>query len=101
VDLVVADTSFISLKTVIPAAEKFMGEDTRVIALIKPQFEAGKNHIGKGGVVKDPKIREQVVRDMTQFFSDRGYEVQGVIPSPVLGPKGNTEYLMSLIFHEL
>lgn len=100
-DLVVADTSFISLKTVIPAAEKFMGEDTRVIALIKPQFEAGKNHIGKGGVVKDPKIREQVVTDLSQFFSDRGYEVQGVIPSPVQGPKGNTEYLISLIFHEL
>lgn len=101
VDLVVADTSFISLKTVIPAAEKFMGEDTRVIALIKPQFEAGRHHIGKGGVVKDPKVREQVVTDMSQFFSDRGYEVQGVIPSPVPGPKGNTEYLMSLIFHEL
>jgi 23S rRNA (cytidine1920-2'-O)/16S rRNA (cytidine1409-2'-O)-methyltransferase len=99
VDLVVADTSFISLKTVIPAAEKFMGEDTRVIALIKPQFEAGKHNIGKGGVVKDPKIREQVVADMSAFFSDRGYEVQGVVPSPVPGPKGNTEFLISLIFH--
>ena len=101
VDLVVADTSFISLKTVIPAAEKFMGENTRVIALIKPQFEAGKQHIGKGGVVKDPEIRKQVVTDISQFFSDRGFEVQGVIPSPVQGPKGNIEYLISLIFHGL
>jgi 23S rRNA (cytidine1920-2'-O)/16S rRNA (cytidine1409-2'-O)-methyltransferase len=99
VDVVVADTSFISLKTVIPAAEKFMGKGTRVIALIKPQFEAGKSNIRKGGVVKDPKIREQVVADISQFFSDRGYEVQGVIPSPVAGPKGNTEFLISLIFH--
>jgi 23S rRNA (cytidine1920-2'-O)/16S rRNA (cytidine1409-2'-O)-methyltransferase len=98
VDLVVADTSFISLKTVIPAAEKFMGDDTRVIALIKPQFEAGKQHIGKGGVVKDLKIKEQVVADISQFFSDRGYGVQGVVPSPVPGPKGNTEFLISLIF---
>jgi 23S rRNA (cytidine1920-2'-O)/16S rRNA (cytidine1409-2'-O)-methyltransferase len=98
VDLVVADTSFISLKTVIPAAEQFMGENTRVIALIKPQFEAGKNHIGKGGVVKDPEIRKQVVTDLSQFFSDRGYSVQGVVPSPVPGPKGNTEFLIYLIF---
>jgi 23S rRNA (cytidine1920-2'-O)/16S rRNA (cytidine1409-2'-O)-methyltransferase len=83
---------------VIPAAEKFMGDDTRVIALIKPQFEAGKQHIGKGGVVKDLKIKEQVVADISQFFSDRGYAVQGVVPSPVPGPKGNTEFLISLIF---
>jgi 23S rRNA (cytidine1920-2'-O)/16S rRNA (cytidine1409-2'-O)-methyltransferase len=75
-----------------------MGEGARVIALIKPQFEAGKNHIGKGGVVKDPEIRKQVVTDLSQFFSDRGYGVQGVIPSPVPGPKGNTEFLIYLIF---
>jgi len=99
VDLVVADTSFISLKTVIPAAEKFMGNGTRVIALIKPQFEAGKQYIGKGGVVKDPKIREKVVADISQFFTDRRYDVEGVVPSPVLGPKGNTEYLISVIFN--
>lgn len=100
VDLVVADTSFISLKTVIPAAEKFMGDGTRVIALIKPQFEAGKEHIGKGGVVKDPDVREQVVADISHFFSERGYAVDPVVPSPILGPKGNTEYLISLIFNQ-
>ena len=60
-DMVVADTSFISLKTVIPSAEKFMGEGTVILALIKPQFEAGKENVGKGGVVKDPDVRKQVV----------------------------------------
>ncbi|MCF8091498.1 MAG: TlyA family RNA methyltransferase [Desulfotignum sp.] len=99
VDLVVADTAFISLKTVIPSAERFMGDGTRVIALIKPQFEAGKQYVGKGGVVRDQKIREKVVADISQFFLDCGYDVQGVVPSPVLGPKGNTEYLISLIFN--
>jgi 23S rRNA (cytidine1920-2'-O)/16S rRNA (cytidine1409-2'-O)-methyltransferase len=98
-DLVVADTSFISLKTVIPAAQKFMGNGSRVIALIKPQFEAGKQYIGKGGVVRDPDIRQKVVTDISQFFTDSGYDVEGVLPSPVLGPKGNTEYLISLIFN--
>jgi len=100
VDMVVADTSFISLKTVIPAAEKFMREKTGVLALIKPQFEAGKENIGKGGVVKDPKIREQVVRDMVCFFKERNYDVNGVVPSPILGPKGNEEFIIFLIFKE-
>ena len=98
VDLVVADTAFISLKTVIPAAEKFMTHGTRVVALIKPQFEAGKQHVGKGGVVRDPEIRRTVVAEVSWFFSDRGYDVQGLVPSPVQGPKGNTEYLIYMIF---
>jgi 23S rRNA (cytidine1920-2'-O)/16S rRNA (cytidine1409-2'-O)-methyltransferase len=98
-DMVVADTSFISLKTVIPAAEKFMGSGSRVIALIKPQFEAGRQYVGKGGVVKDPEIRQKVVADISQFFADKGYGVEDVIPSPVPGPKGNTEYLISLVFN--
>ena len=99
VDMVVADTSFISLKTVIPAAEKFMREDTGVLALIKPQFEAGKENVGKGGVVKDPEIRKKVVQDIQSFFKDRGYALNDVVPSPILGPKGNEEYIISLTFH--
>ncbi len=98
VDIVVADVSFISLKTVIPAAEKFMRKGTQILALIKPQFEAGKENIGKGGVVKDPKMREQVVQDIQSFFKTRGYAVNGVVPSPILGPKGNEEYIISLQF---
>lgn len=100
VDMVVADTSFISLKTVIPAAEKFMREDTGVLALIKPQFEAGKENVGKGGVVKDPEIRKKVVQDIQSFFKERGYAINDVVPSPILGPKGNEEYIMSLTFHK-
>lgn len=99
-DVVVADTSFISLKVVIPAAEKFMRNNTLVLALIKPQFEAGKKYVGKGGVVKDPIVRQRVVEDLKCFFSDRGYKVNDVVPSPILGPKGNEEYIISLNFRE-
>ena len=100
VDIVVADTSFISLKIVIPSAEKFMRHDTNVLALIKPQFEAGKKNVGKGGVVKNSKIREQVIQDLESFFKERGYMVNQVIPSPILGPKGNREYIISLNYKE-
>lgn len=94
VDIVVADTSFISLKIVIPSAEKFMRQGTAVLALIKPQFEAGKENISKGGVVRDEKVRKDVVEDITGFFKNRGYRVNEIIPSPVLGPKGNQEYII-------
>lgn len=96
VDLIVADTSFISLKIVIPSVEKFMKEDTLILALIKPQFEAGKKNIGKGGVVKDEGVREMVIEDIKKFFQERGYRINLVVPSPILGPKGNMEYILSL-----
>ncbi|MBC8439644.1 MAG: TlyA family RNA methyltransferase [Deltaproteobacteria bacterium] len=99
-DIVVADTSFISLKIVIPAAEKFMRDDTRILALIKPQFEAGKQNVGKGGVVKDPEIRKLVFKDLKMFFKERGYLVNQVVPSPISGPKGNKEYIIYLNFKE-
>ncbi|RLC03875.1 MAG: TlyA family rRNA (cytidine-2'-O)-methyltransferase, partial [Deltaproteobacteria bacterium] len=95
VDLVVADTSFISLKTVIPSAQKFMRKETQVLALIKPQFEAGRKNVGKGGVVKDPEIRKKVIQDLTFFFKEKGFKVNQVVPSPILGPKGNKEYIIS------
>ena len=100
VDLVVADTSFISLKIVIPSAQKFMRADTKILALIKPQFEAGKKNVGKGGVVKDPEIRKKVIQDLSLFFQEKGYQVNQVVPSPILGPKGNKEYILSLTFKE-
>lgn len=99
-DAVVADTSFISLKTVIPAAEKFMRNGTDILALIKPQFEAGKEHVGKGGIVKDPEIRNQVKQDITLFFEERGYKVNGTITSPVLGAKGNEEYVIWIVYQK-
>ena len=95
-DIVVADTSFISLKIVIPSAEKFMKNNAKVLALIKPQFEAGRKNVGKGGVVKDSTIREQVIKDLKMFFKERGYKINQVIPSPILGPKGNKEYILFL-----
>jgi len=99
VDLVVIDTSFISLKLVIPAAEKFMRNGTRILALIKPQFEAGRERIGKGGVVKDPEVRQEIVREIQTFFEQRGYGTERIVPSPVPGPKGNREFIISLIYN--
>ncbi|MCG8549121.1 MAG: TlyA family RNA methyltransferase [Desulfobacterales bacterium] len=99
-DAVVADTSFISLKTVIPSAEQFMRHGTDILALIKPQFEAGKENVGKGGIVKDPEIRNLVKQDIIQFFSNRGYKVNGTVTSPVLGAKGNEEYVISLVYQK-
>jgi 23S rRNA (cytidine1920-2'-O)/16S rRNA (cytidine1409-2'-O)-methyltransferase len=100
VDVIVADTSFISLKVVIPSAEKFMRDGTLILALIKPQFEAGKKNIGKGGVIKDPEIRKQVIENLKVFFTDKGYQINQVVPSPISGPKGNKEYIISLTFKE-
>jgi 23S rRNA (cytidine1920-2'-O)/16S rRNA (cytidine1409-2'-O)-methyltransferase len=95
-DLIVIDTSFISLKIVIPSAEKFMKNNARILALIKPQFEAGKDRVGKGGVVRDQKVRDEVVNDIRSFFKKRGYTADNIVPSPILGPKGNKEYIISL-----
>ena len=95
-DIIVADTSFISLKIVIPSAEKFMKHGCIILALIKPQFEAGRNNVGKGGVVKDKTIRHNVINDLKFFFKNREYLVKNVIPSPILGSKGNKEYILYL-----
>lgn len=100
VDLITIDTSFISLKLVVPAADKFMKNGTKVLALIKPQFEAGKERIGKGGVIRDPEIREEIVEEIKYFFKQRGYEIGMVVPSPVPGPKGNREFIIALKYLE-
>ncbi len=96
VDLITVDTSFISLKLVIPAAEKFMKKGTIILALIKPQFEAGRERIGKGGVVRDPALRQEIVDEIKIFFTKRGYDTGKIIPSPITGPKGNIEFIISL-----
>lgn len=96
VDLITIDTSFISLKLVVPAAEKFMRADTLTLALIKPQFEAGKERIGKGGVVRDPAVRDEIVREIELFFRQRGYEISGIIESPIKGQKGNVEFIIAM-----
>ena len=96
IDVVTIDTSFISLKLVIPAALKFMKKGGRILALIKPQFEVGKGKVGKGGVVKDPAVHAEIIETLSQFFIELGLEREAVIPSPIKGPKGNQEFIISL-----
>jgi 23S rRNA (cytidine1920-2'-O)/16S rRNA (cytidine1409-2'-O)-methyltransferase len=97
VDLVTIDVSFISLKIVVPAVLKFIKKEGVIIALIKPQFEVGKTNVGKGGVVRNPELHNQVISDLTDFFSKIGLIRRAFIPSPILGPKGNREFLIHLV----
>ncbi len=96
VDLAVADVSFISLKLVLPQILQFLRPDGLIMALVKPQFEVGKGQVGKGGVVRDPQLQQQVVAEIQKFAQGLGLAAEGVIPSPILGPKGNQEYLLYL-----
>ncbi|RPH51820.1 MAG: TlyA family RNA methyltransferase [Desulfobacteraceae bacterium] len=93
-DFVTIDVSFISLKIVVPSVLKFMKKDGAIIALIKPQFEVGKGRVGKGGVVKDVCLHSEVIKSLSDFFSEAGLSIKGVIDSPILGPKGNKEFLI-------
>ena len=95
-DGAVIDVSFISLKLVIPSVTALLTKKTAIIALIKPQFEVGKGKVGKGGVVRDPTLHREVIEDLTSFFETLCWLVKGPIPSPLLGPKGNREFLIYL-----
>jgi 23S rRNA (cytidine1920-2'-O)/16S rRNA (cytidine1409-2'-O)-methyltransferase len=95
-DLATIDTSFISLKIVVPAVLKFIKPAGMILALIKPQFEAGKGHVGKGGVVKDTDLHRRIITDLRHFFEQQGLSSGPVVPSPILGPKGNQEYMILL-----
>ena len=96
IDLVVCDASFISLRTVLPAALAMVTPEGWLIALIKPQFEVGKGEVGKGGVVRDEALHRRVCDEIAAWLSDElGWEVRGVTPSPILGPKGNREFLVA------
>ncbi|MGP8154282.1 MAG: TlyA family RNA methyltransferase [Smithella sp.] len=94
IDLVTIDVSFISLKTVIPAVLKFLGDGARILALIKPQFEAKREEVGSHGVVKDASVHERVVRDISGFCVAKNLGVEGTCVSPVLGPAGNWEFFI-------
>ena len=94
VDVVTIDVSFISLKIVVPAILKFMKNNAGIVALIKPQFEVGKGKVGKGGVVKDSLLHNEVIKNLSDFFSEAGLKIESVISSPILGPKGNKEFLI-------
>ena len=94
VDLATIDTSFISLTKVIPRVLGFLGENGRLLALIKPQFEVGRGLVGKGGVVRKPELHQRVVSELERFCRDQGLVVEGVVESPLLGPKGNREFFI-------
>jgi 23S rRNA (cytidine1920-2'-O)/16S rRNA (cytidine1409-2'-O)-methyltransferase len=96
IDLVVIDVSFISLKLILKAVKEALPY-SKVIALVKPQFEAGREKIGKGGVVKDEKVKMDVLESVKNFSSSINYKVCGETKSPIKGPKGNEEFLIYLV----
>jgi len=95
-DMATIDVSFISLKLVLPPVKKLLVERGAVIALIKPQFEVGKGKVGKGGVVRSADAHARVIDEIKTTAGQLGYEVLGVAESPLLGPKGNKEFLIHL-----
>ncbi len=95
-DLAVIDVSFISLRLVLPRVRELLSPPGDVVALVKPQFEVGKRAVGKGGVVRDPEQHRQVLSEVRHFAEESGYTIAGEIPSPILGAKGNREFLLYL-----
>lgn len=94
-DLIVCDASFISLKTVLPAAMTLVKPGGALVALIKPQFEAGRQDVGKGGVVRDPDVHARVCQEITDWLEGlNDWSVNGVTESPIKGPEGNIEFLI-------
>jgi 23S rRNA (cytidine1920-2'-O)/16S rRNA (cytidine1409-2'-O)-methyltransferase len=96
VDLITIDASFISLKIIVPCVLKFMKKDAIILALIKPQFEVGKGRVGKGGVVRDAALHEEVIASLSDFFAQMAICCESVISSPIEGPKGNKEFMAYL-----
>lgn len=93
-DFVSIDVAFISLKLVLPVAYNLMAKGAEMVALIKPQFEAGRENVGKKGVVRDINVHKDVVKTVVQFTQDMGFTIKGLDFSPIRGPEGNIEYLM-------
>jgi len=97
IDLAVADVSFISLRLLLPSITRVTGASAQAVLLIKPQFEAGREKVGKGGVVRDPAVHRAVIVDVLSAAGEHGWKAVGVAPSPVLGPSGNREFLAHLV----
>ena len=95
VDIIVCDASFISLAKVLDKALDFAKPGGRLIALVKPQFEAERGEIGKGGVVRDPAVHRRVCEAAAAWLEGRGWTVEGVTESPITGPEGNVEFLLA------
>ena len=90
------DVSFISLTKVLPPAKELMTEDGEIVCLIKPQFEAGREKVGKKGVVRDPAVHEEVIRNVIRFAAGTGFVMKHLTWSPIKGPEGNIEYLLHM-----
>jgi 23S rRNA (cytidine1920-2'-O)/16S rRNA (cytidine1409-2'-O)-methyltransferase len=95
VDLIVCDASFIGLAKVLEVPLSFARPTARLLALIKPQFEAGRDEVGKGGVVRDPAVHARVCGEVAEWIAGQGWRVVGVVPSPITGPEGNVEFLIA------
>ncbi|AHE53532.1 hemolysin [Sphingomonas sanxanigenens DSM 19645 = NX02] len=95
IDIIVCDASFIGLAKVLERPLSFVRPDGRLVALIKPQFEAGRAEVGKGGVVRDPAVHARVCGEVVEWLQTSGWMVEGVVESPVTGPEGNVEFLVS------
>jgi 23S rRNA (cytidine1920-2'-O)/16S rRNA (cytidine1409-2'-O)-methyltransferase len=92
---VVCDASFISLAKVLEVPLRLAAPDCRLVALIKPQFEVGRGEVGKGGVVRDPALHQRVCDEVRAWLEGVGWEIQGITESPIKGPEGNVEFLIS------
>lgn len=96
VDFAAADVSFISLDKILPTAYELLADGGEMVCLVKPQFEAGRENIGKGGIVRNAKVRENVKERVSEYASEVGFEKVGMTDSPIQGKDGNTEYLLML-----
>ncbi|WP_420643075.1 TlyA family RNA methyltransferase [Candidatus Leptofilum sp.] len=96
VNFVAIDVSFISLRLILPAVKQWLADDASLVALIKPQFEAGPKQVGRGGIVKDTAVHRAVLLDLWHWFRANNFAVQGLTRSPVTGAEGNVEFLVWL-----
>ena len=92
-DLIVIDVSFISVTKILPALVSLLNDDGKIIALIKPQFEVKKGEVGKGGIVRDEKKHQRVIKEVNQAAKETGLQIVNIIESPILGAEGNKEFL--------
>jgi 23S rRNA (cytidine1920-2'-O)/16S rRNA (cytidine1409-2'-O)-methyltransferase len=92
---VVCDASFISLAKVLEVPLRLAARACRLVALIKPQFEVGRAEVGKGGVVRDPHLHQRVCAEVRDWLDGQGWQVEGIVPSPITGPEGNVEFLIA------
>ena len=100
VSMVTVDASFISLKILLPVIKRWEMKDGQIVALIKPQFEAGKKDVSRGdGVIRDPEIHRQVLLDVLSYARNEGFGLRGLVKSSLLGPKGNAEFLLWMDLH--